>query len=90
MYLILVSQAVDTDKDGVISVEEFKLFFECLGLEEKVKKVNWPNVRYLHFLQVQSAIISFPEELPWVTGVLSQANSCIQTCLDMFHSYRQN
>jgi hypothetical protein len=32
-----VFQAVDRDKDGVISVEEFKLFFECLGLEEKVK-----------------------------------------------------
>jgi Ca2+-binding EF-hand superfamily protein len=29
-------QAVDKNRDGVISVEEFKLFFECLGLEEKV------------------------------------------------------
>lgn len=32
-----VFQAVDKDKDGVISVEEFKLFFECLGLEDKVR-----------------------------------------------------
>ncbi|PNF14956.1 hypothetical protein B7P43_G01530, partial [Cryptotermes secundus] len=36
-FLPYLFKAVDRDKDGVISVEEFKLFFECLGLEEKVK-----------------------------------------------------
>jgi Ca2+-binding EF-hand superfamily protein len=32
----VVFQAVDKDRNGVISVEEFRLFFECLGLDDKV------------------------------------------------------
>ncbi|KDR21118.1 sarcoplasmic calcium-binding protein [Zootermopsis nevadensis] len=34
-FLPYLFKAVDKDRDGVISVEEFKLFFECLGLEDK-------------------------------------------------------
>lgn len=30
-------QAVDKDKSGEISVEEFKLFFQCLGLTSEVR-----------------------------------------------------
>lgn len=34
MYLIfLCYQAVDKDSDGEISVEEFKLFFKCLDID---------------------------------------------------------
>ncbi|XP_069683860.1 sarcoplasmic calcium-binding protein [Periplaneta americana] len=34
-FLPYLFKAVDKDKDGVISVEEFKLFFECLGLDHQ-------------------------------------------------------
>lgn len=29
-------QAVDTDGSGEISIEEFKMFYSCLGLSEEV------------------------------------------------------
>jgi hypothetical protein len=35
-FHFLTQQAVDRDRSGEISVEEYKLFFKCLGLEEEV------------------------------------------------------
>jgi Ca2+-binding EF-hand superfamily protein len=34
-FLPYLFQAVDKDKSGEISIDEFKLFFECVGLTER-------------------------------------------------------
>lgn len=35
MFTLICFQAIDNDKSGKISVEDFKLFFKCLGLSEQ-------------------------------------------------------
>lgn len=32
--LIFLCQAIDHDKSGTICIEDFKLFYKCLGLDE--------------------------------------------------------
>lgn len=39
-FLPFLFKAVDKDKSGEISVEEFKIFFKCLGLTEQVSTVR--------------------------------------------------
>nr|CAD7449715.1 unnamed protein product [Timema bartmani] len=43
-FLPHLFKAVDKDKNGTISVEEFKLFFECLGLNEEDAAASFSSI----------------------------------------------
>lgn len=45
MLLNVQFQAVDKDQSGEISVQEFKLFFQCLGLTHEVSKIISPAMK---------------------------------------------
>lgn len=38
---ILMFQAIDKDHSGEISIEEYKLFFRCLGLTEEAAAISF-------------------------------------------------
>lgn len=43
-FLPFLFQAVDNDHSGEISIEEYKLFFKCLGLTEKDAEISFQAI----------------------------------------------
>ncbi|KAG8224656.1 hypothetical protein J437_LFUL005158 [Ladona fulva] len=58
LFLPYLFKAVDKDKSGEISVEEFKLFFQCLGLdeEEAIKSFNAIDTNGDGFLSIKEFV----------------------------------
>lgn len=45
-FLPYLFQAVDKDNSGEISIEEFKLFFKCMGLTDRDAEVSFAAIDY--------------------------------------------
>lgn len=50
--LCFTLQAVDTDGSGEISIEEYKMFYACLGLSEEVSAIL-PYLVALEFIGIK-------------------------------------